>query len=80
MITLGMFLEENSLRYPILKRRKFVILDKKGKFLRFTNYDGLDFSEKEMIEMYDLPNELVDDVYLIKLKISKRKYWKLMEK
>lgn len=80
MITLAMFLEENSLRYPILKRRKFVILDKKGKFLRFTNYDGLDFSEKEMIEMYDLPNELVDDVYLIKLKISQRKYWKLMEK
>lgn len=80
MITLGMFLEENSLRYPILKRRKFVILDKKGKFLRFTNYDGLDFSEKEMIEMYDLPNELVDDVYLIKLKISKRRYWKLMER
>lgn len=80
MITLGVFLEENSLRYPILKRRKFVILDKKGKFLRFTNYDGLDFSEKEMIEMYDLPNELVDDVYLIKLKISKRKYWKLMER
>ena len=80
MITLGMFLEENILRYPTLKRRKFVILDKKGKFLRFTNYDGLDFSEKEMIEMYDLPNELVDDVYLIKLKISKRKYWKLMEK
>lgn len=80
MITLAMFLEENSLRYPILKRRKFVILDKKGKFLRFTNYDGLDFSEKEMIEMYDLPNELVDDVYLIKLKISKRKYWKLMER
>lgn len=80
MITLAMFLEENSLRYPILKRRKFVILDKKGKFLRFTNYDGLDFSEKEMIEMYDLPNELVDDVYLIKLKISKRRYWKLMER
>lgn len=80
MITLGVFLEENSLRYPILKRRKFVILDKKGKFLRFTNYDGLDFSEKEMIEMYDLPNELVDDVYLIKLKISKRRYWKLMER
>ena len=80
MITLGMFLEENSLRYPILKRRKFVILDKKGKFLRFTNYDGLDFSEKEMIEMYDLPNELVDDVYLIKLNISKRRYWKLMER
>lgn len=80
MITLAMFLEENSLRYPILKRRKFVILDKKGKFLRFTNYDGLDFSEKEMIEMYDLPNELVDDVYLIKLKISQRRYWKLMER
>lgn len=80
MITLGVFLEENSLRYPILKRSKFVILDKKGKFLRFTNYDGLDFSEKEMIEMYDLPNELVDDVYLIKLKISKRRYWKLMER
>lgn len=80
MITLGVFLEEGRMRYPTLKDKRFIMLDKKGKFIRLSTFDDLDFADREIIELKDLPNELEDNIYLIKYKISKRRYWKLTER
>lgn len=80
MITLGVFLEEGKMRYPTLKDKKFIMVDKKGKFIRLSTFDDLDFVDREIIELKDLPNELEDNIYLIKYKISKRRYWKLTER
>lgn len=76
MLTLGLFLEENG-EYPKMKLKKFILLDKNDKFIRYTDFDGLDLCDRELFEMKDLPNELENNIYLIKFKISKRKYLKM---
>lgn len=80
MLTLGLFLEESNMRYPNLKNKKFIFVDKRGFFLKMVRFDDLDFAEREIIELKDLPNELEDNIYLIRFKISKRKYWKIIER
>lgn len=79
MLILGLFLEENG-EYPKMKLKKFILLDKRNKFIRYTDFDGLDLYDRELFELKDLPNELENNIYLIKFKVSKRKYWEMIRR
>lgn len=77
MLLLKMFLNES---YPMNKKKKYILLDKNNVYLRCVYYDQLDFAEREIIPIKDLPNEIDDNLILIKFNIGKKKYRKIMDR